>query len=699
MVDKVSKLKSDSQIRIEYPRTEKKIVTKYMHGVPIQDSYQWLEETSDATVASWIEEQNRLTDEVLNNVQKRDSIKKRLTQLQFRDEVLKVKESRNGIFILKKLASEEQPILYFQPRDTPETERVLVDVNQIDSAGTTSLDYYYPSHDGKTLAYGMSKGGSEWATLYLLDVNTGDQLKERIERAKWSLIQWTRDDSAFYYTRFPKPGEVPPGEEVFGSHVRYHELGTDPENDPIIFENPTNPQEYPFPVLSSDDSFMIVRSYRFTASDLYIIDLTTSPPQKKPMVIGSQWLLTPFIGKSRIFILSNHESPNFGLYYTVKNNLEMKSWETILKPQTDILQDVQMVSDKIMALWLHDAKSKVTLHELDGTLVSDILIPKIGAVDPLDMGGGMSGGLDYDDVYFNYMSFFHAPMTYKYTISSGILTEFFNPDLDLDSSPYKVTEVWYPSKDETKIHMFVVHPQQLSLTGKNPTILYGYGGFNISNTPIFSPNFIHWVEQGGVFALANIRGGGEHGDDWHKAGNLDKKQNVFDDFIAAAESLIREGYCSTETLAIYGRSNGGLLVGAVTVQRPALFAAVYCSVPLLDMLHYHHFSIGKTWIPEYGDPDKPEDFQWLFAYSPYHHVKLDVEYPAILFKTAVNDSRVDPSHALKMTALMQSNTKTTNPILLRVESAAGHGVGRSITKIIEEGTEMLSFFYWRLRPS
>jgi prolyl oligopeptidase len=698
MVAIVSRLKRDSQIQNKYPNTEKKIVTEHIHGTTIQDFYQWLEGTSDAAVASWIEAQNRLTDEVLNNVQKRDSIRKRLMQLQYRDEVLKVKESRNGLFILKKLASEEQPILYFQSRGTSEEERVLVNVNQIDTAGTTSLDYYFPSHNGKTLAYGLSEGGSEWATLYLMDVDTGDQLEEKIERAKWSIIQWTSDSSAFYYTRFPKPGEVPSGEEVFRSHVRFHELGTNPEKDPIIFENPDNPQEYPFPVLSPDDSFMIVRSFRFIASDLYIIDLKTTSPQKKPIVTESQWLLTPFIGKSRAYILSNHESPNFGLYGATKDNLNLESWETILKPQTDILQDIQLVSDKIMALWLHDVKSKVTLHELDGTLVSDIPIPKIGAVDPKNRGGGMSGGLNYNDVYFNYMSFFQAPTTYRYTIPSGTLTEFFSPDLDLDMSPYKVTEVWYPSKDGTKVHMFILHPQELSLTGKNPTILTGYGGFNISYTPFFSPNSIHWVEQGGVFALANIRGGGEHGDDWHKAGHLEKKQNVFDDFIAAAEFLIQERYCSKETLAIYGGSNGGLLVGAVTVQRPKLYAAVYCAVPLLDMLRYHHFSIGKTWIPEYGDPDKPEDFQWLLAYSPYHHVKLDVEYPAILFKTAVNDSRVDPSHALKMTGLMQSNTKTTKPILLRVESAAGHGVGRSIIKLIEEGTEMLSFFHWRLTP-
>ncbi len=688
----------DEQVRKNYPPSDKKIVIDRLHGIPIEDPYRWLEEIENDTVCSWIDAQNKLTDDVLNSLPEKEAIKKRLTQLQYRDELLRVKESHNGLFFVKKLADKEQPVLYFRKKDTNE-ERVLIDVNEIDPDGTTSLDYFFPSYDGKILAYGLSEGGSEWAVLHLMNISSGGLISEKIERAKWSLVCWTKNDSGFYYTRFPKPGEVPPGEEVFGSHIRFHKIGTDPDLDPVIFENPENPQEYPFPELSPDGSFMIVRAFRFIASDLYYIDLTTTPPKKTPIVTKSQWLLTPFISHNHVYIYSNHNSPNFGLYRTDKDNLQMNSWETILEPQTDILQDVQLVSDKILALWLHEVKSKVTLHDHDGELLAEIPLPKSGTVDPMDMGGGFSGSLEYSDVYFNCMSFFQAPTMYHYNIPSGELREFFKMDLDLDLSKYEVTEEWFQSKDGTRVHMFLIHPPQLQLNGENPTLLYGYGGFNVSMNPFFSPNFICWVEQGGVVAVANIRGGGEHGDAWHKAGILYKKQNVFDDFIAAAEHLIQKKYCSSKTLTIFGGSNGGLLVGAATVQRPDLFTAVYCAVPLLDMLRYHHFSIGKTWVPEYGDPEKLEDFKWLKAYSPYQNVQEDVSYPAVLFKTAINDSRVDPTHALKMAALMQSLSQTTNPILLWIESAAGHGVGRSVTKLIIEGTRMLSFFLWRIKKS
>ncbi|MFX1515329.1 MAG: prolyl oligopeptidase family protein [Promethearchaeota archaeon] len=687
----------DEQIRKNYPHSEKKSVIDYFHGIPIEDPYRGLEEIESDSVSSWIKAQNQLTDDVLNNFPERDAIKKRLTQLQYRDEVLEVKQSHGCLFFLKKLSTKEQPVLYFQPEDTE--ERILIDVNKIDPAGTTSLDYFFPSHNGKTLAYGLSKGGSEWSVLHLIDVSSGEPLSEKIERAKWSEVRWTKNDSAFYYTRFPKPGEVPPGEEVFGSHIRFHKLGTDPDLDPVIFDNPENPQEYPLPELSPDDSFMLVRAYRFVSSDLHFIDLTTTPPKKIPIVTESQWLFTPLISHNHVYIYSNHKSSHFGLYRAEKENLQISSWETTLEPETDILQDVQLVSDKIIALWLHDVKSKVTLHDLDGALISEIPLPKSGTVDPADKGGGFRGGIEHSDVYFNCMSFFQAQTTYQFNIPSGELKEFFKMDLNLESSKYEITEEWYESRDGTRVHMFILHPSQFTLTGDNLTLLYGYGGFNISMTPFFSPNLLYWVEQGGIAAIANIRGGGEHGAAWHKAGILSNKQNVFDDFIAAAEHLIQRKYCSSKTLAILGGSNGGLLVGAVTTQRPELFTAVYCVVPLLDMLRYHHFSIGKTWIPEYGNPEKAEEFQWLRAYSPYQNIQEDVVYPAILFRTALNDSRVDPTHAFKMTALMQNLPQTTNPILLWTESEAGHGAGSSVAKLINEGTQMLSFFLWRMKDS
>ncbi|MHA2089017.1 MAG: prolyl oligopeptidase family serine peptidase, partial [Promethearchaeota archaeon] len=476
----------------------------------------------------------------------------------------------------------------------------------------------------------------------------------------------------------------------------YHVLGTNPENDPIIFENPERLYEYPLPYLSKDETFMIIMSYRFIATDLYFIDLSSNPPITRSIIIDSNWMIEPQMGEECIYFLSNHESPKYGVYKTTSENLDINQWECVISPGEDILQNMKLASNKIIALWLHEATSILTVHNLDGIKQKEIPVPKNGTVIYEISGGVLSGEPEFDNLYFDYQSFTQPPILYEYNIPNDKLTIFNEAHPKRGNIELIVSKVWYPSKDGTKVHMFIIHPKHIELNGNNPTILYGYGGFNISITPFFSPTNQIWFEKGGILAYPNIRGGGEFGEEWHKAGILGKKQNVFDDFIAAAEYLIKERYTSPKRLAINGASNGGLLVGAVCVQRPDLFEAVYCNVPLLDMTRYNNFSLGKTWIPEYGDPEKPEDFNWLYAYSPYHHVKQGTNYPAVLLHTATEDSRVDPSHAMKMAALLQKSSSSEKPVLLWVEGKAGHGLGKPISALTEEYTNILSFFTWRL---
>ncbi|MHA2035128.1 MAG: prolyl oligopeptidase family serine peptidase [Promethearchaeota archaeon] len=683
-------------MNVKYPPTVVKPVEEEIFGIKITDNYRWLEESENQEVREWIEAQNLFTRDMLDQIKDRNSIQKLVEERIRFDQVFITIERENGWFFIKKHHNKQQPVLYFRSKEHPEIDKALIDTNELDSTGFTSLSWFHTSHDGSLLVYGLAKEGSDWSTGHIMEVETGKHFEEKIERTRGSAVRWKKDKSGFYYTRHPKKGEVPDGEETFHSHIRYHVLGTNPENDPIIFENPERLYEYPLPYLSKDETFMIIMSYRFIATDLYFIDLSSNPPITRSIIIDSNWMIEPQMGEECIYFLSNHESPKYGVYKTTSENLDINQWECVISPGEDILQNMKLASNKIIALWLHEATSILTVHNLDGIKQKEIPVPKNGTVIYEISGGVLSGEPEFDNLYFDYQSFTQPPILYEYNIPNDKLTIFNEAHPKRGNIELIVSKVWYPSKDGTKVHMFIIHPKHIELNGNNPTILYGYGGFNISITPFFSPTNQIWFEKGGILAYPNIRGGGEFGEEWHKAGILGKKQNVFDDFIAAAEYLIKERYTSPKRLAINGASNGGLLVGAVCVQRPDLFEAVYCNVPLLDMTRYNNFSLGKTWIPEYGDPEKPEDFNWLYAYSPYHHVKQGTNYPAVLLHTATEDSRVDPSHAMKMAALLQKSSSSEKPVLLWVEGKAGHGLGKPISALTEEYTNILSFFTWRL---
>jgi len=681
---------------LKYPPTKIDIVEEEIFGVEIRDSYRWLEESENQEVREWVQAQNFFTRDTLDRIKERKSLQKQVEERISFDQVIVTKERENGWFFLKKHHDKQQIVLYFRSREHPSKDRALIDPNKLDSSGFTSLNWWDVSHDGTLMAYGLSKEGSDWSTGRIMFVESGRHFEETIERIRGGIVCWKRDNSGFYYTRHPKKGEVPEGEETFHSHVRYHTLGTNPENDPIIFENPERLYEYPLPFLSKDETYMLIISYRFISTDLYFIDLKSDPLETHSILVDCNWMINPYMGQEGIYFLSNHESPKYGLYKTTPEKLEIEHWESVISPGEDILQNLKLVSDKIVALWLYEATSRLTVYNLDGLKLNDIPMPKDGtAVRPIS-GGELTGEPEFENLYFDYQSFTQPPILYEYNIPKDELTIFHEAKPKLGNTEITTSKVWYSSKDGTKVHMFIIHQNNLELNGNNPILLYGYGGFNISLTPFFSPNNQIWIERGGILAVPNIRGGGEFGEEWHKAGILDKKQNVFDDFIAAAEYLIEQGYTSPSKLAINGASNGGLLVGAVCVQRPDLFEAVYCNVPLLDMTRYHNFSLGKTWIPEYGDPENLEDFKWLYSYSPYHHVKQDTNYPAVLLHTATEDSRVDPSHAMKMAALLQNSSHSEKPVLLWVEAKAGHGLGKPISALIDEYTNILSFFTWRL---
>jgi prolyl oligopeptidase len=575
------------------------------------------------------------------------------------------------------------------------SDRVLVDANSLAADGTIALDWFQPSENGKYVAYGTSPSGSEMSTLHVIESKAGEILPDTIERTRAASIAWLHDNSGFYYTRYPKKGEVPPGQEMYNRHVYFHLLGSPVETDNAIFGEGRGPEDWPGVSLSNDGRWLLINvSEGWTKSELFLMDLKSDKAPIR-LTTGKNFLYSADIYDGKVYITSNEDAPRYRVFVTDAGNFDREAWKEII-PQSDaVLQGAAVFGGKLVAQYEQNASSQVKTFDLDGKKLNDIALPAIGTVY------SSGGKWNRDEVFYGFQSFTFAPSIYRYDLKDGSTSLWTKVDApSIEASAYDVQQEWFNSKDGTRVPMFVVHKKGLQKNGKNPTLLTAYGGFNVSLTPTFSRTAYLWMEHGGIYAVANLRGGAEFGEDWHRAGMLDKKQNVFDDMIAAAQHLISEKYTDKHHLAIQGGSNGGLLMGAMITQRPDLFRAVVCQVPLLDMLHYQDFQIAKLWIPEYGTAENPDQFKWLYAYSPYHHVKTGVEYPAILFMTADTDTRVDPMHAKKMTALMQAaagnGSSHTRPILLRIESKAGHGAGKPVTKQIEEFTDVYSFLFWQL---
>ena len=685
---------SSSPVASGPPKAEKRPLTETMHGVEITDNYRWLEDATSPETKKWVGEEMDYTRSILDPLPGRDAIQKRLTQLLSIGNISQPEIGGKYYFYTRREGMQNQPVLYVR-EGLEGKDRVLVDVNQLAADGTIALDWYQPSENGKYLAYGTSPSGSEMSTLRIIETTTGKLLPDTIERTRACSIAWLPDNSGFYYTRYPKKGDVPEGQEMYNRHVFFHLLGTDPETDDKIFGEGRDPEDWPNVSLDNDGQLLVIEVEEgWTKSELYLKDLKKDLPPER-ITTGKNFLYSATAYNGRLYITTNEDAPRYRVFMAEAGNYERDDWKEII-PQTEaVLQGVGVWGGKLFAQYEYNASSQLKIFNIDGTLVSNLQLPALGTVY------GSSGKWDRDEIFYGFFSFTVPPSVYRYDLKTGKTTEWAKVDApSIDPSLYEVQQEWFHSKDGTKVPMFVVYKKGLKKDGHNPALLTGYGGFNVSLTPSFSRTAYLWMEHGGVYAVANLRGGAEFGEDWHRAGMLGNKQNVFDDMIAAAEHLMAEKYTDTDHLAIQGGSNGGLLMGAMITQRPDLFRAVICQVPLLDMLRYQYFQIAKLWIPEYGSSDNPEQFKWLYAYSPYQHVKKGVEYPAILFMTADTDTRVDPMHAKKMAAEMQDEARNgaskTRPILLRIESKAGHGAGKPVVKQIEEYTDIYSFLFWQL---
>ncbi len=676
------------------PKAEMRPVTENLHGTKIVDPYRWLEDGTSVDTQKWVAEEMAYTRSVLDPLPGREAIHKRLTELLGIGSIGVPRIAGRYYFYTRREGMQNQPVLYVR-EGLAGKDRVLVDVNQLAADGTVALDWFYPAEHGKYVAYGTSLSGSEMSTLHVIDTKTGTILPDTIERTRAASIAWSLDNSGFYYTRYPNKGDVPEGQERYNRHVFYHLLGTDPTTDPPIFGEGRDPEDWPSVNLDNDGSLLLITvAQGWTKTELFLMDTRKGTPPTR-ITTGKNFLYSATLYNGRIYIVTNEDAPRFRVFMAEAGNYDRDDWQEIIPQAGGVLKDAELWGGKIFAQYEQNATSQLRVFDLGGVLLGNLTLPSIGSVF------ACQGKWDRDEVFYGFESFTIPPSIYRYDLKTGGTTLWAKVDAPgIDPATYKVEQEWYHSKDGTRVPMFVVSKKGLKKDGQNPTVLTGYGGFNISLTPEFESDIYLWLEHGGVYAVANLRGGSEFGEDWHRAGMLDKKQNVFDDMIAAAEYLISEKYTDKGHLAIWGGSNGGLLMGAMITQRPDLFRAMVCDVPLLDMLHYQKFQIARLWIPEYGTAEDPAQFKWLYAYSPYHHVKAGTEYPAILFTTADSDSRVDPMHARKMTALMQAEAANggnrVRPILLRVETKAGHGEGTPVSKQVEEDTDAYSFLFWQL---
>ena len=666
----------------------------FFETTKIVDSYRWLEDGSSAETQKWVADEMAYTRALLDPLPGREAIHKRLSELLSIGSIGVPKIGGKYYFYTRREGMQNQPVLYVR-EGMEGKDRVLVDANQLSADGTVALDWFDPSENGRYVAYGTSPSGSEMSTLHIIETKTGNALPDTIERTRACSIAWMPDNSGFYYTRYPKKGDVPEGQEMYNRRVFYHELGTDPETDTKIFGEGRDPEDWPNVTLDNDGRLLLITVEQgWTKSELFLMDLKKNTALER-ITTGKNFLYSASAYNGRLYVVTNEDAPRYRMFMAEAGDYERDDWKEII-PQTDaVLQGAAVWGGTIVAQYEQNAVSQLKLFDLNGTKLRDLALPALGTVF------GSHGKWNHDEMFYGFQSFTIPPAIYRYDLKNNSSAQWAKVDApSIDPAAYEVNQEWFHSKDGTRVPMFVVSKKGLKKDGHNPTLLTGYGGFNVSLTPAFSRSAYLWMEHGGVYAVANLRGGAEFGEDWHRAGMLDKKQNVFDDMIAAAEHLISEKYTDKNHLAIQGGSNGGLLMGAMITQRPDLFRAVVCQVPLLDMLHYQDFQIAKLWVPEYGNPESPEQFKWLYAYSPYHHVKAGTEYPAILFMTADFDTRVDPMHAKKMAALMQAEAKNgaskTRPILLRIESKAGHGVGKPVTKQIEEFTDIYEFLFWQL---
>lgn len=690
----------------EVPKTEARPVRETVHGVEIVDPYRWLEGSAapelagkkdaelDARVSAWTDAQNGYTRSVLDALPGRKALEEELRPLMEVGSVSAPSMRRNRYFFSKRDGKQAQPV-YFVQVGAKGTPKVLLDANALDAAGLAAPSFLTPNHDGTLAAFGLYYAGDENTTLYVMDVDTGDWLADEIA-GKVGGVQWTPDSKGFFYSKL---ADV---KNPYSRQIRYHRLGTHERQDPLLFEQykegPLATTWGPFAGISRDARWMIVGYWTGTNSnDLWVVDLDrwfrSGEFERVPIVTGEKATASGSIVGDTLYMTTTLDAPNGRVIAVDLGKPERSRWKVVLPERKDAtLEDLSVARSYLAATYLKDVANRIDLFEFDGKPVRALELPGIGSA-------GIATEEDRDEAFISFRSFNEPPSIYRVDLVKGDRTLWARPDVPVDPSTIEVKQVFYPSKDGTKVPMFLVHKKGLKLDGKNPTLLYGYGGFNAATAPSFSASMFQWYDAGGVYAVANLRGGSEYGEAWHRAGMLEQKQNVFDDFIAAAEWLIANGYTNPKKLAVFGGSNGGLLTGAALVQRPDLFAAVISGVPLLDMLRYQNFLMARYWVPEYGSAESAEQFEFLRKYSPYHNVKQGTRYPAVLLTAGENDARVHPLHARKMTALLQASTAgdpKEDPILLWVDRSAGHGQGKPLDLRIRDVADQRIFLMWQL---
>ncbi|HEY8150157.1 MAG TPA: prolyl oligopeptidase family serine peptidase [Vicinamibacteria bacterium] len=666
------------------PATQGAIVQDY-GAVKVPDPYRWLENADDPETVRWVDAENALTRSYVDGP-RREAIKARITELLDFPRVSVPEKQGARYFFTRNSGLQNQSVLYVR-EGLEGAERILLDPNALSSDGTVALVGASPTQDGALLGYSLSRSGSDRQEIYVRDVATGKDLPDKV-LAKFTAIIWTPDKAGFYYTRFPQPGSVPAGDENYFAKVYFHRLGESQDKDALVFERPERKEVIWGANLTLDGRYLIVTGNEGSSdkSEVWIAD---RKGDGKPALLFKGFAdAYAYVGDAdgRLFFMTDKGAPMWRLV-AVDVAHGGREAAPVLAEGKERLESASIVNKQIVVKRLRDASNRIFIHGLDGRELATIPLPALGTIS------SVTGEADDTEMFFDFTSFAYPLTPFRYDFKTGKTSEFAHVDAKVDASAYEVKQAWYPSGDGTKVPMFVVHKKGLPLDGRRPTVLYGYGGFNVNMTPSFSASRLYWLEQGSVYALANLRGGGEFGEAWHQAGMLEKKQNVFDDFIAAAEWLVKSGYTSRDRLAIQGGSNGGLLVGAALTQRPDLFGAVVCQVPVADMLRYHLFTVGRFWISEYGSADDPKQFSFLYKYSPYHNVKDGTAYPPTLVTTADTDDRVAPGLAKKFAARLQAATSGEAPILVRVETKAGHGGGKPVSKQIDELADIYAFLF------
>ena len=677
---------------VQYPKTKTVDQQDDYHGTQVADPYRWLEDVDAADTKAWVESQNAVTNAYLATIPEREKIRARLTKVWNYPKYQAPFREAGKYFYFENSGLQNQSVLYVQ--DQPgAAPRVLLDPNTLTSDGTMALSTLDVSPNGRWLAYGVSGSGSDWQEFRVRDIGSTKDEADTLKWIKFSGMSWTKDNKGFFYSRYDKPE----GSELTGVNKNqklfYHRLGTTQDRDVLVYQRPDQPDWGINAQVTEDGRFAVIYLSHGTdpKNRIYVVDLATpkaprinAPPVKLFDKFDASYTFIGNVGDQFWFSTTN-EAPRGRIIAVNLQRPQERNWKVIVPQSKDVLQGVEMIGGRLVASYLQDARSSLRVFSLGGQPIGELELPGIGYVSEL------TGRPDSPELFYTFTSFLYAPTVFRHDLKTGRTETYRAPKLPVDVGQFETKQVFYTSKDGTKVPMFITHKKGIALDGNNPTLLYGYGGFDISMTPNFSPARLVWLEMGGVYAVANLRGGGEYGEDWHLAGTKERKQNVFDDFIAAAEYLVEQKYTRPERLAINGGSNGGLLVGAAMTQRPDLFGVAIPQVGVMDMLRFHKFTIGWAWTSDYGSADDPAGFRYLSAYSPLHNLKPGTRYPATIVTTADHDDRVVPGHSFKFAAALQAAQGGPAPTLIRIETKAGHGAGKPTSKRIDEAADIYAF--------